>query len=89
MAQARPVSLAEAFADAPEPTIKGPRCGVGRLLTSLPEADAEILRQVLANDAWTAKRIVERLGGAGHRVSKSAVARHRLGECMCATLGVA
>jgi len=83
------VSLAEAFADAPAPVLKGPRCAVGRLLTSLPEADADVLRQVLADDAWTSKRISERLSGAGHRVSRASIARHRISECLCSTLGVA
>jgi hypothetical protein len=83
------VSLAEAFADAPAPQIRGPRCGVGRLLSSLPEADADVLRQVMADDAWTSKRISERLSGAGHRISRASIARHRLGECLCSTLGIA
>jgi len=83
------VSLAEAFAAEPAPTVRGPRCAVGRLLTSLSDADADVLRQVLADDAWTAKRVSERLSGAGHRVSRASIARHRLGECLCGTLGIA
>jgi len=83
------VSLAEAFADTPGPVLKGPRCAVGRLLTTLPDEDAELLRTVLANDAWTSRRISERLMGAGHHASRSSVARHRLGECLCSTLGIA
>lgn len=83
------MSLAELFAEAPEPSIKGPRCSVGRLLASLPEADADVLRQVMADDAWTAKRIAERLRHKDIDVSQYTLNRHRNGECLCRSLGIA
>jgi ribosomal protein RSM22 (predicted rRNA methylase) len=83
------VSLAEAFATPPEPVIKGPRCGVGRLLVTLPDEDAQVLRAVLANQSWSPKRIAERLRKADLVVSRASVQRHRNGDCLCGQLGVA
>lgn len=83
------MSLAEAFATPPEPVIKGPRCGVGRVLVTLPDEDARVLREVLANQAWSPKRIAERLRSADLAVSRASVQRHRNGECLCGPLGVA
>lgn len=82
-------SLADAFADGPEPTLKGPRCTVGQILTAADEAGAASLRQALADTAWTSARIAERLRATGRRVSGQAITRHRRGECLCSTLGIA
>lgn len=89
MAPRKSSTLADAFAGGPDVTIKGPRCSVGRLLTEASPADVEVLRGVLADQAWTNARIAERLRGAGLRVSMQSVQRHRRGECLCSTLGIA
>lgn len=60
---------------------KGPRCGVGRALECLDEADK--LRAALAADHIGPTSIHRWLLARGVKVGTNAISRHRRGECAC------
>lgn len=77
--------LAEAFAATG--TIKGPACGIARLLLQLDADDRALVESWLAADKNTIAHahISRALTKVGHRVDASSVGRHRRGECLCST----
>ena len=81
------MSLAKALSTPPPVVAKGPTCGIGRLLISLPDADAEALRKALADPAWRTRSLHDTLKAEGFAVAYTSVVRHRKGQCQCAALG--
>jgi hypothetical protein len=60
-----------------------PRCRVAMVRAALNARDQEILDRLLADVAWTATRIAELVGRAGHDLTATSIARHRRGQCRC------
>lgn len=76
------MSLAEKLAA--QKIIKLTRCSVGRVLATLPEADAHALIDYLADGTYTSSNIALALAANGTPVSLQQVGRHRRGQCECA-----
>lgn len=61
----------------------GTRCTVLMVLAAMDAADADDLRQALADPTLTSPAIATVLGRRGHQITQSSVARHRRGDCAC------
>jgi hypothetical protein len=59
------------------------RCSVGELFKRLPDADANSLKEVLANDNIRHSDICKALRANGHFFTGSTLARHRNKFCRC------
>jgi len=81
------VTLADRLATAkPSPT--GKPCGVGALLDSLPDKDAQALRDAMAVPKGdparlSANQIATILREEGHDIHHKSVEVHRKGACRC------
>jgi hypothetical protein len=76
-------ALLDAFA-ATE-TIKGPSCGITKILAKLADDDRALVQSWLAatKDEVGHAHIARTLTAVGHRVDAATVGRHRRGECLC------
>lgn len=72
------MSLAEAFADKPNPWAK--TCDLTKLLEELPDEEAEAVRAAVYGH-MPATVIAKRLHDHGHWVGADAIRRHRNGIC--------
>jgi hypothetical protein len=79
----QPVSLLDAF-NATE-VVKGPSCGIAKILAQLSDDDRQLVQGWLAasKDEVGHAHIARTLTRVGHRVDGSSVGRHRRGECLC------
>jgi len=81
------MSLADKLAST-KPSQTGKPCGVGLLLDSLPDKDAQALRDAMAvpkGDAarLSANQIATILREEGHDIHQKSVESHRKGACRC------
>ena len=67
----------------PPTILHGDPCSVGTLLAALPKAEADALRGILADKAWTHESIFDTLIEEGHEVGRQTIGRHRRGQCRC------
>ncbi|GAB3863434.1 hypothetical protein GCM10028801_31050 [Nocardioides maradonensis] len=64
-------------------TKKGPRCTVCVALGALPKADAQVLRDWMADPSWTFPAIADEVADDPDTptLSVSAISRHARGQC--------
>lgn len=82
------MSLSERVKAGAPVTLPGPSCTIGRLLATLPKAEASALRSMLDDPAWVSTSVVRALREEGHHLGKDAVGRHRRGDCSCISRGM-
>lgn len=58
-------------------------CKVGKILDTMPEADADTARAALQSEALATKLLERVFRTAGYPVSDSTLFRHRTGTCQC------
>lgn len=65
----------------------GASCGTARVLSSLPEAEAAVLAELIDRSDTTSPRIAEILTGHGYQVTGGQIAHHRRrvrgAGCLC------
>lgn len=74
------MSLSQRIADY-KPARVGGSCRTCELLRSLPDADADALRDALADPKFSNAGLAKILRGEGYSVADTTVGRHRRGEC--------
>jgi len=79
------MTLAARHQAGPPTVIHGDPCSVGALLASLPNAEADALRGILADDLWSHSAIYDMLEEEGHEARRQTIGRHRRGQCRCGT----
>lgn len=65
------------------PPNKVAACKVRTLLEKLDAKDSEILKNALADDAWSNVALTEALNKRGLQISENPVRRHRMKKCSC------
>jgi FixJ family two-component response regulator len=66
------------------PKVHKPSCKIRKILESLEPKDQEILKNALANLAWTSVALARELTARGISVSEKTISWHRKGGCSCA-----
>lgn len=63
----------------------GTKCGVGKLLDSLPDEAAKSIRRVFENPSFATSSIYRAIKERApeEKIAEGTVARHRKGECRC------
>lgn len=64
-------------------TNKGPGCGVGIYLSSLPSVAANTIHDAMVRPELTTSAIAKAIKNRGGDVSTYTLRRHRRGECAC------
>lgn len=82
------MALADRVAAGPDRSLKGPACGIGRILSDLPAEEADALRCMLTDPSWTTTAIREALDEEGFAIGRHPLQRHRAGECSCEQRGL-
>jgi len=65
-----------------ETLVKGPKCSICTLLTTLDKADHDALVAAMADSTVTATAIMRALRREGHNVNDSSIRRHARGACL-------
>lgn len=61
--------------------IKGPPCGVCRLMSDLEPTEATALRALLADPRWRYQALSDALAEENHKIPAFTLARHARGQC--------
>ena len=80
------MSLAQRAATGPTALVIRATCSVGNLLAQLDETEADALRAMLADPAWSHTgpgSVYEALDAEGYDVSQSQIGKHRRRQCCC------
>jgi hypothetical protein len=76
------MSLAEKAKQGPPHKRRG-GCSIGELLGVLPDPEADALRAMLGDPAWTHAAISRALKDEGANIEGQTVSRHREQRCRC------
>jgi hypothetical protein len=68
------------------PPVKVRVCRVEEVASGLSKDDAEILRNAIADPAWSINALVAALGARGVTLSRTVIERHRGKRCPCSKI---
>lgn len=75
------MGLAESLEANKQSLRRGPKCTICIMVMHLDKKDRQVLESAMADDTFTSMMIIRALEAEGHKISRSAFARHRRQEC--------